>query len=308
MSALVEQGQTTEELSKKFGQRLYEIIFPAKIDNLLSATIAAAPGRKIRIRLTIEPDALAQLPWEFLYRAEIGRFLATDPDTVLSHYLDLPLPPGYVRQREGPLHMLTIISNPNDQPQLDVDRWEQIVRKALSKPLEAGHLTLQTVKQATFKEIEAALLEHPPDIVQFVGHGVYHAGKGYLALVNERGGTWKVDDERFAAIFAGVQNRLGLVCLATCESAKSDSPKSFLGIAPKIVQRGVPAVVAMRYPVLVSTAEIFLKSFYKAVAARRPVDWAVQWARNAIYVQVGANSREFATPVLFMRAKDGNIF
>jgi hypothetical protein len=38
-----------------------------------------------------------------------------------------------------------------------------------------------------------------------------------------------------------------------CESAKSDSPRSFLGIAPRIVQRGTPAVVAMRYPVLVST-------------------------------------------------------
>ena len=64
----------------------------------------------------------------------------------------------------------------------------------------------------------------------------------------------------------------------------------------------------MRYPVLVSTAEIFLDSFYKAVSARKPVDWAVQWARNAIAVKVGMDNREFATPVLFMRAKDGNIF
>ena len=308
MSELIEQGQTTEELLKKFGQRLYEILFPPRIDTHLNATEAAAPGRKIRIRLTIS-NSLAQLPWEFLYREERGYFLATNPDTVLSHYLDLPLPPGYVRQREGPLHMLTIISNPKDQPQLDVERWDQIVREALSKPLGEGQLTLQTVRQATFENIEAALLKPPPpDIVQFVGHGVYRKGKGYLALVGESGETWIVDDERFAAIFAGVQDRLGLVCLATCESAKSDSPQSFLGIAPQIVQRGVPAVVAMRYPVCVSTAEIFLESFYKAVAARKPVDWAVQWARNAISIQVGLNNRDFATPVLFMRAKDGNIF
>ncbi len=151
-------------------------------------------------------------------------------------------------------------------------------------------------------------MEHAPDIVQFVGHGVYREGTGYLALVGENGKTWIVNDEQFAAIFAGVQNRLGLVCLATCESAKSDSPKSFLGIAPRLVQRGTPAIVAMRYPVLVSTAEIFLESFYKSVAARKPVDWAVQWARNAIYVKVGADNREFATPVLFMRARDGKIF
>jgi len=307
---LIELDHTNADLLKKFGKLLYQIIFPATIDRHFNQTEAVARSKdsKVRIRLTIEPDALAQLPWEFLYREERGYFLATNPDTVLSHYLDLPLPPGYVRQGEGPLHMLTIISNPKDQPQLDVERWDQIVRQALSKPLGEGQLTLQTVGQATFENIEAALLDHPPDIVQFVGHGVYQRDKGYLALVGENGNTCIVDDKQFAQIFAGVQDRLGLVCLATCESAKSDSPQSFLGIAPQIVQRGVPAVVAMRYPVRVSTAEIFLESFYKAVAARKPVDWAVQWARNAISIQVGLNNRDFATPVLFMRAKDGNIF
>ena len=308
---LIEQGQTNADLLKQFGGRLYQIIFPADIDKHFNQTeaVARTQNHKVRIRLTIEPDALAQLPWEFLYREEGGYFLATNPNTVLSHYLDLPLPPGYVRQREGPLHMLVIISNPNDQPvELDAAKWERIVRKALSEPIRQGLLTLQVVKQATFEKMQDALLAQPPDIVQFVGHGVYQNGKGYLALVNESGGTWVVDDEQFASIFTGVQDRLGLVCLATCESAKSDSPKSFLGIAPQLVRRGTPAVVAMRYPVRISTAEIFMDSFYKSVAARKPMDWAVQWARNAISIQVGLDNREFATPVLFMRAKDGSIF
>lgn len=308
---LIEQTSTDADLLKQFGKRLYEIIFPAQIDKHFNVAEAASwkDDKKVRIRLIIEPDALAQLPWEFLYREEGEHFLATNPGTVLSHYLDLPWPPGYVRERQGPLHILTIISNPNDQPtQLDIDNWDRIVRKALSKPLKAGLLTLKTVKQATYEKIRDALLERSPDIVQFVGHGVYHEGKGYLALVGENGGTWIVDDERFAAIFADVQDRLGLVCLATCESAKSDSPKSFLGIAPRLVQRGTPAVVAMRYPVLVSTAEIFLDNFYTLLAARKPVDWAVQSARNAIAIKVGLGNREFATPVLFMRAKDGSIF
>lgn len=307
---LIEHDKTSETLLKQFGRRLYQILFPASIDKHFNQTEAVArrDGRKIRIRLTIEPDGLAQLPWEFMYRGEESYFLATNPGTVLSHYLDLPLPQGYARGREAPLHMLTIISNPKDQAQLDLNRWEGIVRSALAKPLKDGLLTLKTVEQATFEKIRDALLESPPDIVQFVGHGVYDNGKGYLALVNDAGGTWVVDDEQFAAIFAGVQDRLGLVCLATCESAKSDSLKSFLGIAPRIVQRGAPAVVAMRYPVLVSTAEIFLENFYAALAARKPVDWAVQSARNAIAIKVGSGNREFATPVLFMRAKDGNIF
>jgi len=130
-----------------------------------------------------------------------------------------------------------------------------------------------------------------------------------LALVDDRtGNTWEVDDERFSSLFLGADDHLGLVSLATCESAKSDSPKGFLGIAPKIVQKGVPAVVAMRYSVLISTAEIFIEEFYNAIAERKPVDWAVQWARNQVALDRGLDNREFATPVLFMRAEDGNIF
>jgi len=307
---LIEHDKTSEALLKQFGRRLYQIIFPAAIDKHFNQTEAVArkDGCKIRVRLTVEPDGLAQLPWEFIYRGEESYFLATNPGTVLSHYLDLPSPQGYVRGHEGPLHMLTIISNPKDQAQLEIEKWEHIVRNALAKPLKDDLLTLKVVRQATFERIRDALLERPPDIVQFIGHGVYDSGKGYLALVNDVGETWVVDDERFAAIFAGMQDRLGLVCLATCESAKSDSPKSFLGIAPRLVQRGAPAVVAMRYPVLVTTAEIFLEDFYKNLAARKPVDWAVQSARNAIAIKVGLGSRDFATPVLFMRAKDGKIF
>ncbi len=205
--------------------------------------------------------------------------------------------------------MLLIIANPSDQTPLDPDKWKKIITDALSKPLKNGAITIRTVKQATRGEISKALLEQQPDIVQFVGHGIYHDGKGYLALIDDKTGkTWEVDDERFSAMFLGSDDHLGLVCLATCESAKTDSPQGFLGIAPKIVQKGVPAVVAMRYSVLISTAEIFLKEFHNAIAERKPVDWAVQWARNQVSLDAGLDNREFATPVLFMRAEDGNIF
>jgi CHAT domain-containing protein len=93
-----------------------------------------------------------------------------------------------------------------------------------------------------------------------------------------------------------------------CASAKSDDPQGFLGIAPQLVQRGVPAVLAMQYEVLIQTAKVFLEDFYTAVAARKPIEWATQSARNAVSQEVGLDSREFATPVLYMRAKDGSVF
>jgi CHAT domain-containing protein len=117
-----------------------------------------------------------------------------------------------------------------------------------------------------------------------------------------------VDDERFANLYMGYDDNIGLISLATCESAQSDNPQGFLGIAPQLVQRGVPAVVAMQYEVYIKTAKVFIEDFYTVVAARKPIDWATQSARNAISLEFGLDNREFATPVLYMRAEDGVVF
>lgn len=217
----------------------------------------------------------------------------------------MPLPRNRVRQRTGVLDMLVLISKPKDQNPVETEpgTWEKII----SQPLEGENIRLRFAK-AEIDSIRDAILEYPPDIVQFIGHGIYRNNKGYLALENAKGLSDLVDDVRFANIFLGGNDKLGLVCLAACESGRSDALSSFSGIAPQLVQRGIPAVVAMRYPILISSAEIFFADFYKAVAARKPVDWALQWARNAVATKRGMSDREFATPVLYMRAEDGKIF
>ncbi len=306
-----EKPKIDEDLLKDFGKVLYELLFPGPIHTHLQETEAAirSANTKLRIRLRIEANTLASLPLEFIYRELRGHFLAQNPGTVLSRYFDLPLPAGRVRRRKNFLRLLIIISNPSDQVPLNSDEWENIITRALASPIQKGQITTHTIKRATLKEIRNALLQQKPDIVQFIGYSIYQNGKNCLALVDdETGRTWAVDERTFADIFLGNDDYLGLVSLVTCESTKDDSPQDFIGIAPKIVQRGVPAVVAMQYEISVKTAEIFLENFYSSIAARKPVDWAVQWARNAISIKRGLDNRDFATPVLYMRAEDGEIF
>ena len=308
---LIEKRETNSEILKEVGCSLYDWLFPGPIHTHLHQTeaVASCEKAKLRLRLRIEANTIASLPLEFLYRQIGGYYLAVNPDTVLSRYLNLPLPPERVRRREEPLHMLVIIADPTDQTRLPPDEWEIIVKDALAKPLANGQMTLQTVKRATRKEIRNALLQQKPDIIQFIGHGIYQDGKGFLALVDEQTDkTWLVDDEQFAGLYLGHDDNLGLISLATCESAKSDNPQAFQGIAPKLIERGVPAVLSMQYKVLIKTAKVFLEDFYTSVAARKPIDWATQSARNAISQQFGLDNREFATPVLYMRAKDGVVF
>lgn len=307
----IEKRETDANMLKELGQDIYDWIFPQSIHTHFHQTEARAriEKEKLRIRMRVEAESIASLPLEFIYRAAGGYYMAINPNTVFSRYLNLPMPPEKMRRREGSLHMLVIISDPSDQTRLNPDEWEAIIVEALKEPLAKGHITLQIVNRATRKEIRRALLKQKPEIIQFVGHGIYQENKGYLALVDEETGkTWGVDDERFANLFLGYDDNLGLVCLATCESAKSNDPQGFLGIAPKLVQRGVPAVLAMQYKVYIKTAKVFLEDFYTSVGARKPVDWATQSARNAISLEYGFDNREFATPVLYMRAIDGNVF
>ena len=66
-------------------------------------------------------------------------------------------------------------------------------------------------------------------------------------------------------------------------------------------------MVAMQYSIFDSTAKLFADEFYSYLAQGNPVDTAIQKTRNAISQDVGLDRRDFATPVLYMRAKDGII-
>ncbi|MEJ2733369.1 MAG: CHAT domain-containing protein [Anaerolineae bacterium] len=306
----IEANVADSQRLKDFGRALYDWLFPGPIHTHFQVTEAVArnQGAKVRIRLRVEAQEIASLPLEFMCR-EVGGYLAVNPDTVLSRYLQLPLPSSSVRPREGPLHMLAIVADVPGLPRLDPEEWEGILRTALANQLDGGQMTLRMVKRATRREIRTALLEQKPHIVQFLGHGYYESGKGHLALLDgDTGRIWSVDDEQFAGIFMGFDDHLGLVCLAACESAASDDPQGFGGIAPKLVEQGVPAVMAMQYKVRISVAKLLLEEFYTAVAARKPLDWATQLARNQVALQFGYDDREFGTPVLYMRARDGDVF
>jgi CheY-like chemotaxis protein len=306
--ALIDVNQTNEGLIKEFGKLLYSKIFPDAIHTHFYQTQAVAQvrGQNIRIRLTIQDEELASFPLEFAYIEDVGNWLSTNPKTAFSRYINVPMPRNRPPRPAGPLHLLVIISAPSNLTGFDEDAWEERVTQALEIPLRDEEITIEVIRHATIEEINRALLRRKPDIIQFIGHGTYKNGRGYLALVDHLTDKAELmNDEQFSTLLLGSDDQLGLVCLTACESAKGNE---FFGLAPKIVQKGVPAVIAMQYSVQISSAAIFLENFYQALASHKPIDWAMQAGRRAIAKKKGYENREFATPVLFMRAKDGNIF
>ncbi|GEM_PF-4013760 len=305
---LIEHRQTNTELLKSLGSELYQALFPAKIHGQFRATLAGAEENKydVRLRLVFESPELAALPWEFLYEQSTNTFLANNTQTALSRYIDIPQKKRELKAASLPLKVLLVISSPTNLIPLDVADEENLIREALTQHIEAGKIELDVLPEATIRNINQKLRQKPYNVFHFIGHGVFKNNKGFIALVDQDNKSKLLDDEGFANLFLGNRN-LGLAVLNSCQGAAVSSNQVFAGIAPNLVRRGIPAIIAMQYSILDSTAKLFADEFYRTLALDWPLDAAIQSTRNAISIEVGLDKPDFATPVLYMRAKDGII-
>jgi CHAT domain-containing protein len=305
---LVERKSTNAALLKGLGTQLYQALFPADVHAHLRASVAGAEaaGHGVRLRLTVEPAELSALPWEFLYDADTNTFLANSTQTVLSRYIPVPMARRDIRSASPPLKILVVIASPRNLAALDAAGEERLIREALADHLAAGRVELDVLQEATIRNINHKLREKPYNVFHFVGHGAFDGDGGRIALVDPDDAARVVDDETFGNFFLGNRS-LGLAVLNACQGAATSSHQAFVGIAPHLVRRGIPAVIAMRYSIADSTAKLFAAEFYRTLALGWPVDAAIQTTRNGISMEVGLDRREFATPVLFMRARDGII-
>jgi small GTP-binding protein len=306
---LIEKGTTDGDLLKSFGGELYQALFPNKVHGHWRATKAGAEasGSSVRLRLIFELPELAALPWEFLYDESTNTFIANDTQTALSRYLDVPQSKRGLGSASRPLKILLVISSPKNLSQLDTAGEEALIREALAKHINAGDIELDVVHEATIRNLTQQLRTKPYNVFHFIGHGDFANDKGIIALVETDGQARLLNEEAFANLFLGNRS-IGLAMLNSCNGAASSSYRAMTGVAPNLVRRGLPAVIAMQYSIRDTTAKQFADEFYRTLALGWPVDAALQTTRNAISIEVGTDQRDFATPVLYMRSKDGVIF
>ncbi len=103
----------------------------------------------------------------------------------------------------------------------------------------------------------------------------------------------------------GAPNRLRLIFLAACQSATRSTADAYLGLAPRLVRAGVPAVLAMQARIGVATAQRFSAAFYRRLARHGLVDLAANEARQMV---LAAGLPGAAIPVLFLRLRAGRLF
>ncbi len=102
---------------------------------------------------------------------------------------------------------------------------------------------------------------------------------------------------------------LGVVVLNACNTARAGQrgANPFRGVATALVHGGVPAVVAMQRPITDRAAIGFSTAFYRHLARGDSIDEALTEGRQAVH-SAKPEGFEWATPVLFLRIPDGNVF
>ncbi|MEO5800606.1 MAG: CHAT domain-containing protein, partial [Gemmatimonadales bacterium] len=296
------------------GDRLFQALFTGSCRDLFNTSLGHIQGRDVglRIKLHIDPNDpdlvdLATLPWELMYRTETRDFLSLSRGTPLVRYLDVQRPFALL-PFAPPLRILVVVSSPAGVPPLDLARERSaIVATWGNRP----GVEVDFLDRATSRQLSDRLVTKPYHVLHFMGHGDFdpERGTGVLLLEDDAGDASPIDGTTLGMLLRDVAS-MRLIFLNACNTARSGSRPGldpFAGVASALVMAGIPAVVAMQFPVSDAAAIEFASTFYPRLVDGFPVDAAVSEARKAIRM-ADRTSWEWATPVLFMRSKDGGLF
>ena len=327
----------------EYGMELYDAIFSGSVGRTYQRLVGQAEaGGVVQVQLVIHPAAaeLHVLPWERMFHifGDTEAPLATSAQTPFSRFLvtgtgDQPPVPDRI------LHLLVAIANPENLPQglAEIDVAGEVtaladllaeLRGRVVGTVLPGRSGLpaalrKRLEQEGWEVVNEVtswgnIQRHLPGqhVLHILAHGQFSM-KGddhaYLLLEDEgagdatRGDLHRVVNQEIVDGLSGVHPLPQLVFLASCNSAKrpEDGADPFVGLAPKLVEKGVPAVVAMQDFVSMDLVHELTLDFYRRLFEHGQVDRALNEARSLLFQP---DAFDWALPVLFLQLKDGRLF
>ena len=136
------------------------------------------------------------------------------------------------------------------------------------------------------------------DILYLVCHGRLQGQEPFLYL-DEGPATAGID---LVQAIREMDKRPRMVVLVSCQSA-GRCGVALAGLGPRLVEAGIPAVIAMQGNIFVSTASSFMKRFFTELLSDGQIDRAMSLARGEV-----RKTDDYWMPVLFLRLRDGRIW
>ncbi len=297
------------------GTELYRSVFQGQVRTLLDKTrgqLEISPDLGLRLKIKIDPTdaetgALADLPWELLCDGETEDFFALSRRTSLVRYLDVPRSSQPI-PFTPPLRILAVGASPRSLEPLDLEEESRGLEELNQS---SSGVEVRFLAHASAGAVREALSGDTYNVLHFMGHGTFDRarGEGMLAFEGQDGSPDLVSGRAFATKLKDLRS-LGVVVLNACNTARAGhqgGASPFRGVATALVLGGVPAVVAMQRPISDRAAIGFSTAFYRHLARGDSIDEALTEGRQAIH-SAKPEGFEWATPVLFLRMPDGNVF
>ncbi len=318
---------------KILGQAFYEALFPVKVAERFRCALQDAQNEDLHVRLQFSPtivqqSRLANYPWELIHD---GSHFLLHRNVRLSRYLAFETPVPALTATEQ-LQVWLVSSRAREQrlglkPLPDDER--QLIQASLKSAGNDASSKLTVLPDGKFETFKSKLRDCPPaflpQVLHFDGHGLYgqrctrcgqlHNSVGEEFCSLRRGCEGLLDSAKGFLLFEGdaetadaisAQDFAGalpletqLVVMTACESGMALSGKSlFDGAAQQLIDKPMPAVVAMQYAVRVNEASQFSKEFYLALGQRKSILSAV----SAGCLAMGREGNQWYRPTLYWRS------
>jgi tetratricopeptide (TPR) repeat protein len=306
--AAISGEKPEKDLHVEFGQRLYQLVFGGTVREYWQARRGSAGRNPLALVLRIDPENarfLQRIPWEYLHDGK--DFLSTNWRTPV-YRLPINISPIDFEPLTEALRLLVVIAAPlglNDNEMLHFAREEDLILAATSQARKTGKLRVEFAPNGALETVEHYLREYNPHLLHFVGHGVFvdSADSGMLLMETRDGYRRQVWNKDFTEALLKNGRDLRGVFLSACQSAVAPRADGFADLAPRLLEEGLPVVVAMQQSVRNISAMAFGSTFYKGIADGKLIQDIFTEARQALQ-NSSPNNVDFATPVLFLSDSD----
>ncbi len=327
---LLHNKRMHRDFYKMVGQKLYQALFSDEI--LIDLKIAQSnPPAMCQLWFDPKDVMLAQFPWELIHDNNI-HLLPVKFGLEITRCINFADAPSPLKV-ELPLKLLFIRPRPFNDRQLPHNAEKEALLKGLQELKSEGLLAWEELWPPTWSALEERLSIDAFHIIHFDGHGSYArvcpvCGQahypnidsckmckasmhdvqpdGYLVFEAEDRQRDPVNVDEFKAVLANSQTKL--VVLTSCDSGIIQGTSVFNGIAPGLIQIGIPAVVAMQGSPSADAMVSFVERMYASLAHWKRLPEAVNDARLAIYRYRPAC---WFMPVVYLRSSDttyGQLF
>ncbi len=297
-----------QESLTRIGVYLFEHLLAADLRDLwLQARNdlddVAAP--RLRLRLSIHPPAVAALPWESIFDPRRNQPFGADPSISLVRVANQVGYTGRARPLAAQLPLKILVIAIDDPEGLDAAAELAAVESVLA-PLRPHQIDLHTASgRFDIHALRRRLLEVQPDVLHIITHG----DPDGLLFWSTEGDLEFVTGTQIQAVLRQVDS-LKLVFLNACLAGQPDDGSPFATVAERLLQTGLPAIIAMQFEIADRAAVHFAGFLYEALVSGScpgAVDHAVGIARSNLYINAPGRLG-YITPVLWLNTEDGLIF